>query len=70
MRSLVEENKAKALKEIQNLKHDTIKSTKHEIRNPKQCQNSNVQIFKTCCFGDLNFGHSDLFRISIFEFRV
>ncbi len=45
----------------------TIKSTKHEIRNPKQYRNlpddsqdSNVQMFKTYCFGDLNFGNSNL----------
>ncbi len=30
---------------------------KFEILNPKQIQNSNVQIFKTYCFGHLNFGH-------------
>jgi len=42
-------------------------------RNPKQTclttvkiQNSNAQIFKTHCFGYLNFGHLILFRISDF----
>jgi len=39
-------------------------------RNPKQIQNSNAQIFKTHCFGYLNFGHLILFRISDFVLRA
>jgi len=52
------------------LKSEARNNEKHEIRSTKQYQNSNAQIFKTYCFGDLNFGHLDLFRISIFEFRI
>ena len=46
-------------KKIYRLAHggsETMKSTKHEIRNPKQYRNSNVRIFKTYCLGNLNFG--------------
>jgi hypothetical protein len=62
------------------------KNSKHEFRNPKQIRNSNVQNSKRSkpircevvrvigndlyCFGHLYFGHSNLFRISIFEFRI
>ena len=50
-----------------------------EIRNSKQIQNSNFQMFKTKTgglpkstfgFGHLDFGNSDLFRISCFGFRI
>ena len=40
---------------------------KHEIRNSKQIQ---TLIFKFKNFGHLHFGSSDLFRASIFEFRI
>jgi len=69
------------------MKSETMKeSTKSKIRNPKQIRNSNVQIFKTYCFGDSNFGHACQKRayphlilfppqgvlrsISLFEFRI
>ena len=55
-------------------------STKSEFRNPKQIQNPNIQNSKqkhhytvlssSFCFGHLHFGHSNLFRISCFEFRI
>ena len=45
-----------------------MKSTKHEIRNTKQYQNPNVQMTKT--FRISNFCYLNLFRISIFEFRI
>ena len=61
------------------LRHSQL-STKSEFRNPKQIQNSNVQnskqkhhyivISASFCFVHLNFGHSNLFRISCFEFRI
>ena len=49
----------------------------NEYRNPKQMQNSNVSMFKTknegpasrfASLGHLDFGNSDLFRASDFEF--
>jgi len=40
-----------------------IGNEKHEARNPKQIRNSNVQIFKTYCFDNLNFCHLILFHI-------
>jgi hypothetical protein len=52
---------------------------KFEYRNPKQYQNSNVQNSKqkpqtVCCcrfcFGHLDFGHLNLFRISDFVLRI
>jgi len=44
---------------------------KHEIRCTKQYKNSNVEIFKSYCFGDLNFGFvSNLdIRYSIFDIQ-
>jgi hypothetical protein len=48
-----------------------------EIRNPKQYQNPNVLNSKqkrigtaVFCFGHWHFGHLNLFRVSIFEFRI
>ena len=41
---------------------------KHEARSPKQYQNTNVKNSKR--FGNSNFGHLNLFRISNFEFRI
>ena len=41
---------------------------KHEARNPKQYQNTNVK--KSKHFGNSNFGHLNLFRISNFDIRI
>jgi hydrogenase/urease accessory protein HupE len=44
---------------------------KSEIRNPKQIRNSNDPIFQTRFkTPGFNFGHSNLFRVSIFGFRI
>jgi hypothetical protein len=44
---------------------------KHEIRNSKQFQMNEFQIFETNkSLGNFNFEHSNLFRISIFGFRI
>ena len=43
--------------------------SKHEIRNPKQYLNSNVQNHKRIVW-NLGFNIWNLFRISIFEFRI
>jgi hypothetical protein len=48
---------------------------KHEIRNPKQIQNANVQNSKqkqhdTMLSSFFRFDHLNMFRISIFEFRI
>ena len=44
-------------------------NSKYEARNTKQYLNSNALMFKTR-LGNLNFGHLNLFRISIFGFRI
>ena len=51
------------------------KNSNIETRNPKQFQNINAQNSKQrnlefCFWGHLNLGHWDLFRVSIFEFRI
>ena len=67
-------------------KHEYRDGFKASAGNPKQIQKTNFQIFKTHtpipsgtilrlfghqnCFGHCIFCHSDLFRDSIFEFRV
>jgi hypothetical protein len=55
---------------------------KHEIRNRGVSNKSKIQMFKiqnkkrytmllnSFCFDHLRFGHLNLFRISIFEFRI
>ncbi len=46
-------------------------NSKLEARNPKQIRNSNNPIFQTGFMQPvLNFSHSNLFRVSIFGFRV
>ena len=45
-------------------------NSKPEARNPKQAQTSNDPILQTCFTKPLSFGHSNLFRVSTFEFRV
>jgi hypothetical protein len=48
-------------------------NTKSEIRNPKLETNSkdrNLNIKTVVDFGFILFEHSDLFRISDFEFRI
>jgi len=41
-----------------------------EIRNNLQIQNSNDQNIPSFAFCISDFGHSNLFRISDFEFRI
>ena len=53
----------------------TQKTIKSEALNPKSETNSklefsNAQDGKIVSFGYLNFGNSDLFRISVFEFQI
>jgi hypothetical protein len=53
----------------------TQNAMKSEALNPKSETNSklefaNAQNAKFVSFGNLNFGNSDLFRISIFGFRI
>jgi len=53
----------------------TQKTIKFEARNPKSETNSKLEFSKAqnakfAGFGHLNFGNSDLFRISIFGFRI
>jgi hypothetical protein len=50
---------------------------KFEARNPKpetnlkiKCSKFKTKASRASCFGYLDFSHSDLFRISIFEFRI
>jgi hypothetical protein len=46
-------------------------NSKHEILNSKQSQMAKFQMFETnISLRNLNFGNSDLFRISIFGFRI
>jgi len=43
---------------------------KHEARNPKQSQMTEIQITKTVGFENMSIRILNLFRISIFEFRI
>jgi len=44
---------------------------KSEARNPKQTRNPNARNrFSLARFDHSSFGHSDLFRISDFEFQI
>ena len=51
-----------------------IRSTKHETNSKSQCSNAQNRDIGKCpsisCFGHLDLGHSDLFRISILSFGL
>ncbi|GAI61897.1 unnamed protein product, partial [marine sediment metagenome] len=56
--------------EIRNPKHEVTKSSKQEIRNPKQYQMPKIEMTKTVSFENLSIRISDLFRILDFDIRI
>jgi len=61
-------NKIGRESEVTLFQKEPMLNTKHEIQNPKQYQMTKGLMFQTRDFRD--FENSNLFRMSIFEFRI